>query len=136
MLRGLPWSRFYHPRSRSRTMFSLRFPFWQRSQSRSKASRCVPQKPRFYRPTLEALEDRIAPATRVWSGGVDGLWSTAINWVGGMPPVNGDTVVFPSAASHKANTDDLATLTLRSIIFSGGGYFIGGTSSNTLTIGS
>src|SRR5260370_31286102 len=35
---------------------------------------------------LEALEDRLAPATHIWVGPVMGrLWSTAANWNGGAP---------------------------------------------------
>src|SRR5438132_7182680 len=35
---------------------------------------------------LEALEDRLAPATHIWVGpAVGGLWSVAANWNGGAP---------------------------------------------------
>src|SRR5262249_17400698 len=40
-------------------------------------------RPRGALPAVERLEDRIPPATRVWSGGVDTFWSTAGNWAGG-----------------------------------------------------
>jgi autotransporter-associated beta strand protein len=108
-------------------MFSLRFPFWKRTQSRSQASRSVPQKPRFYRPTVEILEARIAPATRVWTGATSTLWSTSANWVGGATPVAGDTLVFPTGAANLTNTNDFAPGTrFQSIIFSGSGYSVSG----------
>src|SRR5262249_13937984 len=47
---------------------------------------------------LEKLEDRLAPATRTWTGlaGIT-LWSSAANWDTGAP-VNNDGVVIPGAA--------------------------------------
>src|SRR5581483_5659293 len=46
----------------------------------------------------EALEDRVAPAVRVWTGlGPDTNWATAANWQGGVVPQAEDNLVFPAA---------------------------------------
>jgi autotransporter-associated beta strand protein len=83
-----------------------------------------------------------SPETLTWSGAVGAKWSTPGNWnlSGGRhrAPINGDDLVFPANAANLANTDDLVSLSLHSLLFSGnfttatGGYTIGG---NDLTIG-
>lgn len=65
-------------------------------------------------------------ATRTWSGAVDGLWSTAGNWQGGVPG-SGDALLFPSGAANRANTNDLPPDDVyESLVFLGAGYTIGG----------
>ena len=67
--------------------------------------------------------------TFTWSGGGgNGNWSTAANWGGVGTPNNGDTVVFPGGAARLTNTNDVASLTLSDIRFTGpsGGYNISG----------
>ncbi|WP_074307747.1 beta strand repeat-containing protein [Singulisphaera sp. GP187] len=71
----------------------------------------------------------MAPATSIWNGAVDGLWSTAGNW--DTPPTAGSDLVFPNGAGHLANTNDLAVGTsFASFTVSGGGYAIGGAAIN------
>src|SRR5262245_53780815 len=61
-----------------------------------------PARPARARLTLEALEDRLAPAVVVWDGAADAtgqptgdnLWSDGRNWVGDQVPRAGDTLVF------------------------------------------
>jgi autotransporter-associated beta strand protein len=65
---------------------------------------------------LEALEDRLAPATDYWTGAAGNLWNNIGNWrtaagTGGSPvlPAPGDDLVFQSAsagATHLANVND------------------------------
>ena len=88
-----------------------------------------------YRIWFEPLEDRLAPATRNWTGlGVDANWSTAGNW--DTAPVNGDTIVFAAGQARMTNTDDLTGLTLAGITISAGGYTINsGAAALTLTGG-
>src|SRR5262249_5236950 len=54
--------------------------------------------PRARRPSLEALEDRIAPATYTWIGAAGANWNVAANWAGGVagqfPSSDGDIAVF------------------------------------------
>ena len=40
--------------------------------------------PRARRPCLEALEDRLAPATYTWIGAAGANWNVAANWAGGV----------------------------------------------------
>ena len=65
------------------------------------------------------------PATRTWSGaGTTNSWSEGANWVGGVAPVPGDDLVFPSGAARKtASTNDFANgTTFNSISLTDGGY--------------
>lgn len=65
------------------------------------------------RPEMEALEVRITPATRTWSGAVNNLWSNAGNW--DVAPSNGDDLVFPSGATNFVTVDNLPGLVINSI---------------------
>src|SRR5262249_56446616 len=87
------------------------------------------------RPWLEALEERLAPATRVWDGGspLNSNWTTAANWVGDVAPVPGvDDLEFPTTAARKTNTNDFVGATFLGLAFTGSGYTLGG---NPLTLG-
>jgi autotransporter-associated beta strand protein len=81
---------------------------------------------------LEALEDRTAPATHVWSGATSGLMSLDANWSSGGHPVNGENgaiiLVFPNTATTFKVTDDIAGLNVDQIRFTGAasGYVISG----------
>src|SRR5690242_15946900 len=60
---------------------------------------------------LERLEDRLAPATHIWIGAVDGSWSNNANWADNSSPA-GDTsadLVFPSTATTFTTTNDITT---------------------------
>src|SRR5437899_1613154 len=39
----------------------------------------------LYRPQLEALESRLAPATHTWNGSLSKFWADGSNWTGGIP---------------------------------------------------
>src|SRR5262249_47322039 len=59
-----------------------------------------PQRRRPYRKvpalSLEALEDRLAPAVLTWTGNADhATWELAGNWDLGRAPQNGDDVAIP-----------------------------------------
>src|SRR5262245_3740763 len=95
-----------------------------KSRCRGTRSRMV-----FLRPRLEALEARLAPATRIWDGGspLDSNWTTAANWVGDVAPVTGvDNLEFPSVAARKTNTNDFVNATFLGLNFTGSGYALGG----------
>ena len=74
-----------------------------------------------------------------WTGGslaspISPNWTDANNWSrGGSPgvPQSGDSLVFPAGAQQLVNTDNIGTLTIASITFTGTGYTI---NSNTGTI--
>ncbi|HVX11910.1 MAG TPA: Ig-like domain repeat protein [Pirellulales bacterium] len=89
---------------------------------------------------FEPLEERLALTALNWTGAVDSNWSTnssgTTNWSGNVP-IDGDTLIFPSGAAHLVNTDDLPSLSVGSVTFSGsaGGYNIGGTDPLTITSG-
>ena len=69
-------------------------------------------------------------ATWTWSGsgGVNANWNNSANWGSLGIPANGDTVVFPGGAANVLNTNNIASLTLNQIRFTGsaGGYDIRG----------
>jgi len=77
-------------------------------------------------------------ALRTWTGGsASGNWSQPANWSGGVPQ-HGDDLSFPGGlpAADLLSTNDLASLRLQSITFSGasGGYALRG-NAITLTNG-
>ncbi len=59
-------------------------------------------------------------AVRTWSGlGIDDLWTRINNWVGGVVPVNGDSVIF--AGTTRLNPDNnISSLSLVDITFANG----------------
>jgi len=59
-----------------------------------------------FRPVLEALEDRLAPAVVNWIGSGSGNWDNAANWSSGNVPGPTDDVVI--------NTTSAATITIQS----------------------
>ncbi len=70
--------------------------------------------------------DRAYAATRTWTGTNSNLWNVDANW-GGTKPVAGDDLVFPSSASNKSTSNDIAADTsFNSITFQGTGYTIAG----------
>lgn len=78
-------------------------------------------------------------AVRIWDGGgADTNFTTAANWVGDVPPVTGDDLVFPANAAQFSATNNLGLLnTFRSITIEGGNYTIGGNAvrlTNGLTV--
>src|SRR5262245_61834186 len=80
-----------------------------------------------FRPRLEALEDRQAPAVHTWTGAVNNLWSSAGNWTGGAPTESGAELIFPGTGAISFNTqNDLTGVRLSRITFEAGGYSIKG----------
>ncbi len=76
-------------------------------------------------------------ALKTWVGlGANANWSTSLNWSPSGQPGNNDDVSFPAGAAQLLNTNNLASLKLSSIAFSGagGGYLIRG-NGITLTNG-
>src|SRR5690349_20132026 len=92
------------------------------------------ERKRSARLALEELENRLAPATFVWTGATDGNWSTPTNWQGGVAPTaNGFAdLVFPNSAFTKATNNDLTSSKLNSITFGGTDYVLAG---NQITLG-
>ena len=80
------------------------------------------------RPRLEILEERLAPAIRVWTGaGGDNLWSNPANWDTGVPQ-NSDDLQFPATSALISN-NDLTDISMNSITFTtGSGYTLVGNS--------
>lgn len=69
----------------------------------------------------------VLAGSRVWTGGFNGFWSVAANWLGNVPPEDGDDLVFPAGAVRLRTTNDLpAGLLVDSIIFERGGFAIAG----------
>lgn len=83
----------------------------------------TPRRPRRMRLVLEMLEDRLAPATVVWTGDQDNLWGTNnagnTNWAGDVLPVDGDDLLFPAVAANFTNSNNIVGLDLLQIEFGG-----------------
>jgi fibronectin-binding autotransporter adhesin len=111
-------------------------------------SRATPAAAFRTRLRLEALEDRLAPATHTWTGGAGAgnlNWSTPSNWQANSPPfpLESSPVIlnFPAVAANlKATVDDITgisgtTLSVDQINFTDTGYSISGSpSGNTLNL--
>lgn len=81
---------------------------------------------------VEALENRLAPATFRWDGGgSDNLWMTNLNWEGDVAPTPADDTIieFPAGAGvgNKANINNFpADSVFGEIRFTGDGFSITG----------
>ncbi len=86
------------------------------------------------RPTVEMLEDRVMPATRLWDGGgTTNLWTDRFNWQGDLAPTAGDDLVFGPDADPTSltNTNDFgAGASFNSIAFNDAGYTLQGNGIN------
>src|SRR4051812_16148680 len=84
--------------------------------------------------SVELLECRLAPASRIWTGGGAGnyAWTNPNNWNSGATlgaPHAGDDLVFAAgvpAASLSTNNDMNADTAFNSITIQGSGYTLGG----------
>jgi autotransporter-associated beta strand protein len=111
-------------------MLSTSWRNWLKRLSSPHSTR-LPKSPRLRKSRrlhLEALETRLAPATRTWSGlGGDNHWTDSSNWVNNKVPVAGDDLAFPSNAQQLSNFNDFTAGTnFKSITFTGGGYSVSG----------
>ena len=74
----------------------------------------------------------------IWTGKstLDSNWSDGTNWAGGVAPSSGsDVLIFPSGASQSAtNTDNIPSLSVASVEFTGTGYSISANGGDTLTL--
>jgi hypothetical protein len=61
--------------------------------------------PRFFRPRLLALEDRIVLDALTWVGPAGGKWSTPANWSTLRKPLEGDTLIFGNDGGGVAPVD-------------------------------
>ncbi len=81
---------------------------------------------------LGTLVPQIAHAaadTCTWDGSSSANWSDGANWTGcdnsGVPQ-DGDSLLFPTTASNKTNTNDIVGLDLNRIDIQGDNYVLGG----------
>ncbi|MFO0880153.1 MAG: autotransporter-associated beta strand repeat-containing protein [Gemmataceae bacterium] len=89
--------------------------------------RNVSHQTRSRRLSVEDLEIRLAPATRIWDGGgTTPNWGEAANWQGDALPQNGDDLLFPSGVAKTDTFNNIANSTYNLISFSGSGYRLAG----------
>jgi hypothetical protein len=70
---------------------------WRRTRVNPKVKAARRPRTSTYRPQVEYLEPRLAPANHVWTGAAgDHAWSNAGNWTGGTPGA-GDVAVFDTS---------------------------------------
>jgi fibronectin-binding autotransporter adhesin len=92
---------------------------------------------RGYRPRLEALEDRTAPATLTWQGDLNGNWGAGTvgvdtNWDTNTLPQSGDILFFSQPpGANKTNTNDIPNLDLLELHVFGPDYVV---NVNSLTV--
>lgn len=102
---------------------------FSQSQRKTGSRRTGPAHRLSFRPRLEVLETRLAPATRIWDGGsaIGNNWTDAANWVGDVAPVANDDLVFPAGAARLGAANDFLPGTpFNSIRFTAGGYSLNG----------
>jgi hypothetical protein len=97
--------------------------------ARRSGSRAGGRAPR-YRPQLEGLEDRLAPAT--WTGmgcPTNPDWSNPANWLNSQLPQSGDDILFPAKVlpAGLTSVNDLL-LAVHDLTFAGTGYNVSGRS--------
>lgn len=76
----------------------------------------------------------LSAGPKSWTGAVNDLWSVGGNWSGGVPPADGDALVFPAFVPNRTNVNDLAGLDLQSLSFGGGEGFPYNVSGNPITL--
>lgn len=101
---------------------------------------------RLYRPGLERLEDRLAPATYTWNNLAGGDWDTVSNWsVGGatattLPGASDDVVInnlnAGATVTHtQGSVDSVASVTATAPITLSNGYLeVSGSFSDSNTV--
>src|SRR5207237_1182205 len=96
------------PRERNALMSRSPFARWSRFfRARPAGSKAPARSRSWFRPGFERLEDRLTPATRVWSGVASPDWNNASNWVGGAVPSNGDDLIFPGGPQAGLTNNNL-----------------------------
>jgi len=94
----------------------------------------------FFRPNFEHLEDRIAPATYLWTGaGPNAFWNDASNWTlngaAAVPVTNGTAdLLFPGGAAQitTSNNNFAAASSFHSLTIDAANYTLNG---NSITLG-
>ena len=83
-----------------------------------------------YRPRLERLEDRLAPAVDIWTGAGGGLgnWSNRFNWQGNVAPSPGDDLVFTGTTTQNNLNDFSPGTAFNSITLLTNGWLLNGNS--------
>jgi autotransporter-associated beta strand protein len=87
--------------------------FWRQwlKRRRGNVERPAPWRWLRFRPTVEVLEDRLAPAIVDWIGPAGGNWSTAANWFNeststNVAPTASDIATFSSAHNTNSTIDN------------------------------
>jgi fibronectin-binding autotransporter adhesin len=65
-------------------------------------------------------------STKTWDGTSSGNWGTAANWAGGVAPISGDDLVFPTGVTRFTITNNIGLLPLGSLTFTGSNYVMRG----------
>ena len=128
---GLPFhpSSFFLPIS---SLPSPQAPTLPDANPRSARPRCAGRQSKFLAAIcgLLGLGVPIHAQTSTWSGAVDGSWTNASNWTGGVPASSTTTAVVFGAGTTLATTQNIAGgLTLNSLAFTAdaGAYTVAGT---------
>src|SRR5438046_4983265 len=78
---------------------------------------------------LMLLQTASAATTRIWSGGgTDSFWANGANWSGGVAPISGDPLVFPTGAARLVNSNNIFGLRPGLITVGAAGYDLAGNS--------
>src|SRR5262245_9451492 len=100
---------------------------WLRQLNRKQTTIRKRTKETWFKPRVEQLEDRLAPATLTWVGDVAGNsnWNANVagntNWSGNATPTNLDTLIFDGTATGNfTNNNDTTAGNTYTLQLSGG----------------
>jgi autotransporter-associated beta strand protein len=100
----------------------------RKSQAVARSQRAGARRKHGYRPRLERLETRLAPALHVWSGANSELWSDNGNWgpTGSPYSDSSPTLEFPANAIRFHSTADGPLNSIFGITFNANGFLLDG----------
>jgi fibronectin-binding autotransporter adhesin len=83
-----------------------------------------------------AIAVTVVPSNQTWGGGSlsDDNWSTTANWLSGIAPQNGDSVIFAGTTRLTPNMDNSYTLGALTFNNTAGSFVIGTANNSTLTM--
>jgi len=119
---------------------SLNSPFFQTARLSRRGRSTTRRRNQRFRPKLQALEDRFAPATISWTNPLGGNWGTPSNWDANRVPTASDDVIINQTGisiTHSFGIDSVRSLTSQAAVDISGGSLTLGTAlsqiNDTLT---
>jgi hypothetical protein len=108
---------------------SLNSFFFRRARLLRSERATIRRRDQLAHPSLQALEDRFAPATISWTNPLGGNWGTPSNWDANRVPTGSDDVLINQTGitiTHSFGIDSVRSLTSQAaVVISGGSLTLG-----------